>query len=224
LIITNPFGLCDDFSSYTSFAREVGKPLLIDNASGMHTRIPNVPWQAFSLHHTKPYGVGEGGLALVPSADIEDLYGLVDYASENGGSEHWFGNGKISDISCAFHLDRLLRIHQWAPRYLEQQERVVALAASMGFRPLSLPPKGLPMTSVPLIAPRPISEACIQQSSYVTLAKYYKPLRPLPNVMALFEGLVNLPSHPDTASVSDSQLSDELAWLIDGSTHSRRDH
>ena len=61
--------------------------------------------------------MGEGGAALVPMADAEAVYGLIDYASDLNGSPHWLENGKISDINCAFLIDRLERASDWLPRY-----------------------------------------------------------------------------------------------------------
>jgi dTDP-4-amino-4,6-dideoxygalactose transaminase len=149
LIVTNPFGMYLDFSRYADFAHRRGKALLIDNASGFHAALPDWPWQAFSLHHTKPYGFGEGGAALVPREHAEALYALVDYAADQGGSPHWLGNGKLSDVSSAFILERLERVGDWAPRYLEQRQRVVHLAERAGFSGLGAPQDGLPMTSLP---------------------------------------------------------------------------
>jgi dTDP-4-amino-4,6-dideoxygalactose transaminase len=215
LIVTNPFGMYLDFSRYADFAHRRGKALLIDNASGFHAALPDWPWQAFSLHHTKPYGFGEGGAALVPREHAEALYALVDYAADQGGSPHWLGNGKLSDVSSAFILERLERVGDWAPRYLEQRQRVVHLAERAGFSGLGAPQDGLPMTSLPLLAPTPVTEPSIRRARYVTLGKYYKPLRELPVLSELFERLVNVPCHPDVAGITDVQFLEEFDRLLE---------
>ncbi|MEM6941476.1 MAG: DegT/DnrJ/EryC1/StrS family aminotransferase [Pseudomonadota bacterium] len=214
LIVTNPFGMQRDFARYAEFARRTGKALLIDNAAGFHTDLPDWPWQSFSFHHTKPYGAGEGGAALVPREHAEAIYALVDYASDLGASAHWLGNGKISDFSCAFILDRLEKAEDWVPRYIEQRERMIDLACEVGLETLSAPQDGIPLTSLPFLSPVPLAESAIWDTQHLTLGKYYKPLRPLPQVSEIYARLVNVPCHPDLARKSDDEILDELDRLM----------
>lgn len=214
LILTVPFGLETDLDRYIEFAETAGLELLIDNASGMQARAPQLAWQAFSLHHTKPYGVGEGGFAVVEKEDANALYELVDYASDKDGSADWLGNGKISDVSSAFQIDRLERADEWTPHYLDQRARVIEIAKTFGAHPLVNPPEFLPMTSVPLVMPAPISLEVVSNSQHLTLAKYYKPLKPLPVLSGLFAHLVNVPSHPDVAELSDAQIRDAFDRML----------
>lgn len=215
VIVTNPFGLYSDLSAYGAFARRTGKALLVDNAAGLFKDIPDLPWQAFSLHHTKPFGMGEGGVAVVPAEDEEALYGLVNYAAEVSGDDraHWFQNGKISDISCAMILDRLVQAEDWVPRNLEQRARVIDLAEGLGLMSLSRPDTGIPMTSMPFLCPRPVAEAAVLRTRFATFAKYYRPLADLTNVTAIFRHLVNIPCHADMARLSDDQIRDDLIGM-----------
>ena len=214
VIVTNPFGLYADLSAFGDFARRTGKALLVDNAAGFFKDIPDLPWQAFSLHHTKPFGMGEGGVALVPEEDEEALYALVNYGREITEEDraHWFQNGKISDLSCAMLLDRLEQAGEWVPRNLAQRDRVIALAGDVGLRPLFQPETGIPMTSMPFLCPRPVSEAAADRTRFATFAKYYRPLADLPNVTAIYRHLLNIPCHGDMARLSDDQI---LADLFD---------
>lgn len=220
LIVTNPFGLHLDFTKFTSFARTLGKVMLIDNASGFHTDLPDWPWQAFSFHHTKPYGVGEGGAALVPREHASTIYSLVDYAPNLDGSPHWLGNGKISDLSCAFILERLERSRVWSVGYVQQRDRMIELASRIGFIPMSKPQTAVPLTSIPFLSRKRVSHEGIKNSRHMTLGKYYKPLCSLPRVNSLYARLVNVPCHPDVGGLKDAQIIEELDNLTDRS-HSR---
>ena len=215
VIVTNPFGLYRDLSAFAAFARQSGKPVLVDNAAGLFEDIPDLPWQAFSLHHTKPFGMGEGGVAVVPEADEEDLYALVNYGAEIADRDraHWFQNGKLSDISAAMHLDRLEKVLDWIPPNLEQRARVIALAADLDLQPLYRPETSIPMTSMPFLCPRPIAEEATLRARFATFAKYYRPLAPLPNVTALYRHLVNIPCHADMACLSDDQIRADLVGM-----------
>lgn len=214
-ILTNPFGLYTDISAYTAFARRHGKSLIVDNASGVHTQIPDWHWQAFSLHQTKPHGVGEGGLALVHADLAEELYDLVNYGEGGHRSEHWFQNAKLSDISCAFHIDRLERAKEWRPLYEEQRQRVCEIARAAGLRPLAEPESGIPMTSMPFVAPKPIAQEAIQATKHLTFAKYYKPLSAQPVVTRVYENIVNISCHADIAKVGDLDILQDILSCLE---------
>jgi len=216
LVVVNPFGLFRDFSPFVDFARETGKALLLDNAAGVDRTVPDWPWQAFSLHHTKPYGAGEGGLALTPADAAEDLYALLNYGPVPEDPAAWLNNGKISDIACAFLIDRLERVDDWAPRYRAQAARVARIAGQAGLRPLCPPGPSnaaAPATSQPYLSPAPIPTARIAAARHLTLGKYYKPLADRPRTRGLFARLVNVPTHPDVAGLHDADLAGDLAGL-----------
>lgn len=214
-IVTNVFGLWRDFAPYISFARASGKAMLIDNAAGIDEQVPDWPYQSFSLHHTKPYGIGEGGFLISPRDEAETIYQLLNYGEiEEGKRGRWFNNGKLSDIACAYHLDRLARHGDWAPRYRQQAERIARIAADAGLRPL-IPTEGVPpATSHPYLAPGPVPLKRLQQSRRLTFGKYYKPLSNGASAAEIFDCLVNIPTHPDVAEVSDEELRQEFSRLL----------
>ena len=216
VIVTNPFGLTVDFDDFKLFADTRGKALLLDNASGMHTQVPNLPWQAISLHHTKPYGMGEGGFVLVPSQHAGDLYDLIDYKAElrDDMRQHWFQNGKLSDISAAFLIDRLEQFSNWGPKALEQRERVIEIAESLGLKPLITPATNIPMTSMPFLAEVSIPLAATEITSHMTFKKYYHPLRLLPNVLDIYDRLINVPCHGDVAFLSNAEIASDMEQCL----------
>ena len=217
VVITNPFGLYTDFSDIADLARRLGKAVMVDNASGLHSIVADLPWQAFSLHHTKPYGMGEGGLALVPRAEAEALYGLVNYGAEiaDDTRAHWLGNGKLSDISAAFLIDRLEQLPDWGARSRDQRDRIIALAAQAGLTPLAVPQSDIPLTSMPFLAEHPVPLAAVDATEHATFAKYYRPLAPLPRVTTIYDRLVNIPCHPDMGLLQDTQILDDIAGCLD---------
>jgi dTDP-4-amino-4,6-dideoxygalactose transaminase len=220
IVLTNPHGLLRDFSAYIAFAQRERKALLIDNAAGLGPSISDWPWQAFSLHQTKPYGVGEGGLAVVPKDALEDLRQLLTYGPVPTDAASWLNNGKLSDISAAFHLDRLSRHHIWSPSYREQATRIVGIASRVGFRPLRAMSESDPITmSWPLVAPTPISMEAVLSSRAVTLGKYYRPLASRRMATWLYERLVNMPTHPDMEMLSDADIENELLRLLPSVSH-----
>ena len=215
IVVINPFGMCTDFSRFVAFAQATGKKLLIDNAAGLAREIPAWPWQVFSLHQTKPYGVGEGGLAVVPRDGEDLLRSLMNYAQIPENPAHWLNNGKISDIACAFQLARLRGIDGWESGYRDQRDRIAALAADVGVCPLYDPGPAPLTTSLPLLLPAPLDEAKLTHFDLVPVSRQYAPLVSRPRADALFARLINFPVHPDMAHLTDIEISTYLEQIID---------
>ena len=210
IVVTNPFGLCRDFDRYRDFADRHSKAVLLDNAAGVRRSIPEVDYQSLSLHHTKPYGVGEGGLAVLPAAQAEEFFELIDYRNLTPDrADCWLNNGKLSDLACAFHLDRLDRSPEWVPRYETQAARILQIARQAGLRQL-LPLDGSTVaTSLPFLEDRPVPVSQLE-NPLLTLGKYYAPLAPTPNAAVIYERIVHVPSHPDVARLDTGELTDML--------------
>ena len=70
LIATDLFGAQPDFSELAGLCAAAGKPMIIDAAVSFPARrSPSVgASEIVSLHHTKPWGYGEGGCAVVDTA------------------------------------------------------------------------------------------------------------------------------------------------------------
>lgn len=215
IIVTNPFGLVPDFDRFIAFAEATGKKLILDNAAGMSRNIPPWPWQVFSLHHTKPYGMGEGGLVLSPANAAEFLRLLINYDRVPKAPEYWLNNGKISDISCAFLIARLANIATWEPGYVEQRSRIVTLFMDAGARVL-LPTEGAPPTnSLPVLLPLTLDdERLVDLPLKVNIARQYTPLAPLPRVSTIHERLINFPTHPGLSALTDAEITSDIEYLF----------
>ncbi len=215
IVVTNPFGMHSGFEDFIRFARATGKKLLIDNAAGIDRHVPDWPWQAFSLHHTKPYGMGEGGLALAPAESREFLRLLINYDKAPSDPSHWLNNGKISDISCAFLIARLRRAGQWEPAYMEQRQRVLDISAGFGLSSL-LPVDGAPpTTSLPILFGAPVEATATAPTNHVDIARQYEPLAPLARVRELHAQMVNFPTHPDMCALTDTRIAEDIERLLE---------
>lgn len=216
VVVVNTLGMGQDFSGYINFAKRTGKALLFDNAAGLRAGVPDWPWQSFSLHQTKPYGLGEGGLAITPADAADAFYTLLDYAAPPEPAHLWMNNGKISDIACAFHLSRLEKAQDWTPLYHEQEERIGTIAAEMGLRPL-LPLGGAtPKTSCAFLSETEIPLERLRLTQHINFAKYYKPLADRPMTHEVYGHILNIPSHPDMAQVTRDQIMTDVTILMHG--------
>ena len=106
-IVTNCFGHLQDLDRILHFAQKYDKLVIFDNAATPYSfyngvNSCNLGNASFiSLHHTKPIGFGEGGLAIVDKHLEEQVriacnFGFIDRKFNERGS-----NFKISEISAA---------------------------------------------------------------------------------------------------------------------------
>ena len=217
VIAVNPLGHARDFGPVIAFARARGLPLLLDNAAGVGTAPPDWPWQVFSLHHTKPYGMGEGGLALLPNEAAAEFQALIGYGDAPEPASAWLNNGKLSDIACAFLIDRLADAPNWIAASAVQRARILRLARPLGLSPLAGGGvDDVPLTSLALLADGPLDPAALTRARHFAPAKYYKPLAATPQAGALFARIVNIPCHPTMAQLSDDQIAADLARIVQG--------
>ena len=204
ILVTNVFGLRGNFQYEIAWAQRHGKKILIDNAAGLGPQIPDAPYQSFSLHHTKPYGIGEGGLMMLPEDEVEPALRLLEYTPISPlEAKFWVNNGKISEVSVALHLARLEKVDVWRPKFIEQAEKIAAAARLEGLVPFY--DGDAVATSVPVLAPETVPPTAIQVSE-ITLGKYYQPLAPQPTANSLYDRILNVPSHPDMDAVTQEEI------------------
>jgi dTDP-4-amino-4,6-dideoxygalactose transaminase len=212
LVVTNPFGLYPELEEHRQYCRDRGLALIVDSC-GAFDAVTHGPGEALSFHHTKPWGFGEGGCMIVPR-ELEELARSVIHLGL------WHGlavgrralNGKLSDVGAAFIAQRLDVLPRLSAGYRAQYERIVRVAAAVGFCPLGGVARfpGTPV-NVPLLSPRPLPSVA---NDLVTLAKYYRPLAPTPVATGLYERVVNVPCHAELAELDDAGLAACLRALL----------
>lgn len=219
LVVLNPFGLLRAMDETVDFARRLGKPLIIDNAHGfvgfVRTDHAGV-FECISLHHTKPFGFGEGGCLIVDRELEADACGAMDfgYAWPWPTGHHALSNGKLSEPAAAFVLDRLQRASDWMDGYRRQFDRIVGIGKRHGFR-LLIDEHDVGdgvRGNAPLLAPAPISAADLG-NDLLALRKYYPPITGLPMSTRIHATIINVPCHPGVAAAGDEEVAGLLAEL-----------
>src|SRR5262249_6964253 len=181
IVVTNVFGLKSNLSDYIAFCRKEHKELIVDNAGlldGFSRADPR--WSAdeiLSFHHTKPWGMGEGGCAVLSREDVPVFRSLINGAQGlRPEARLWASNSKISDSSSALILQRLMEAQQWSGAYREQARRILSIACDVGLRPLAaIDLATLTPPHLPLLAQTALAEEDLVNESFV-MEKYYKPL------------------------------------------------
>lgn len=209
LIVTNIFGLNRDLSAYRSYCHTHDKVLIIDNATGFggFDRTQGYD-EVVSFHHTKAWGVGEAGIAVIAAEDEALFRALVSFGT---GAAVWLrfyaSNAKISDFSAGLVLDRLERMPLWTASYRAQSKRITALAADAGLRPLLVAQDDEIHAHLPFQAARPVLASQLPDAE-LPMKKYYQPLDDCGQVAnSVFAHNLCLPVHTGLAALSDAVIS-----------------
>jgi dTDP-4-amino-4,6-dideoxygalactose transaminase len=112
-ILVAPFGLRTDFSRHSEIAASRGVTLIVDNAAGLGASKSDASayaglFEVFSLHATKPFGIGEGGAIFAAEIHEAALRSALNFglpSLERGGpGPAWGINGKLSEFHAAVGL------------------------------------------------------------------------------------------------------------------------
>ncbi len=122
-------------AAWEAFQARTAVPVVIDAAAGFGQQDASDQFPVvFSLHATKPFGAGEGGLVAAPSGDwAETARRLANFGFDgrvcvdNGGF-----NGKMSEYTAAVALAQLRRLPALRRRRLNLYQRYRARAHDFG--------------------------------------------------------------------------------------------
>jgi dTDP-4-amino-4,6-dideoxygalactose transaminase len=109
------FGCPLDVQAWDAFVIDTGIPVLFDAAAafgnqavGRHVSV------SFSLHATKPFGIGEGGLFVTRDAALAArVRRLSNFGFERGCAQEAATNAKLSELAAAVALAQWARWPDW---------------------------------------------------------------------------------------------------------------
>lgn len=146
-VLVAPFGITQDFSVHVSLCEAREAVAVIDNAAGLgggprqRCALRGGAFEVYSLHATKPFSVGEGGVIHTVLPQVSALRSAINFGLpwNPGSSPKWGINGKMPEISAAIGLaalsvyDEALRIRRrQAARYVELFDRFDRVAVHRG--------------------------------------------------------------------------------------------
>lgn len=228
VIYTNVFATQSNWDDVAEFCSRHGKSFVVDNATGLFdrpasSREKNAPIETISAHHTKPWGVGEGGFILCDADQEDTIRALVNYAARLPDSaEFCASNFKLSDLSAAAIIDRLERMPYWRQFYKFQERRMKSLIIDTGLdiRPFAghIETKS-PLAHTAFLAPVPVDIDAA--SGPVILRKYYRPLvpkdpsaTPIPNAQHLFDHVFSLSNAPEMRLAKNEDIIAQIVAMV----------
>jgi dTDP-4-amino-4,6-dideoxygalactose transaminase len=216
LIVTNVFGIAADLGAYADLCRRQGKPMVVDSALGF----PLPRHQALgadevvSFHHTKPWGFGEGGCAIVAAERAGVVRSLLNFGSDADPALSAFAtNGKMSDLAAAAIVERVERMASWSALYAAQRRRIAGLIADAGFALLGCAPETVISGHLPLLLPSPVALDQLPPARF-DIGRYYRPLAPgFACAADLYGRMINIPCHAAMEAIPPSEIAHYLARL-----------
>lgn len=118
VMAVRPFGLVRDQSELVSYCRSNRLPLVLDSAAALGgAHLPRFGSAAgevevFSLHATKTFAIGEGGVILAPLGRLDSIRKRLNFGFESDRTYSRGTNGKMDELHAALALAQLDRIDQ----------------------------------------------------------------------------------------------------------------
>lgn len=111
VIVVRPFGLDRNLDDFVEICREARVPLLVDAAASLgHSEAasrgdsPVSYTEVYSLHATKAFGVGEGGVVMTPPEHEPGVRAAINFGLLDGEIQVPGLNGKMSEFQAAVAL------------------------------------------------------------------------------------------------------------------------
>ncbi|MEM6589888.1 MAG: DegT/DnrJ/EryC1/StrS family aminotransferase [Pseudomonadota bacterium] len=116
--VVAPYGVTRDFRDHAQVCRDRGARLIIDNAAGLGVargtdigmELGHDVDEIFSLHTTKVFGVGEGGLIITHPDHVNAVKAAMNFGISapatvpRSDQPYWGINGKMSEVAAAVGL------------------------------------------------------------------------------------------------------------------------
>ena len=131
VIAVRPYGIWSDLADVSQACVRAGIPLIVDGAAALgvtrdivHRFTVPDSIEVFSLHSTKPFGVGEGGLIVAPARFEDDLRSALNFGLwTDGHIPRGTGfNGKMDELTSAMACTVLEDI----PQRIEERQACAA--------------------------------------------------------------------------------------------------
>lgn len=231
VMLVSPFGINHRFEEEIAFCLAQGIVVIIDNAAGLG--IPRLPrctapnvFEVFSLHATKAFAVGEGGLIFAHADRLHDLRSALNFGIQRGhhSDVDWGFNGKLSEFQAAIGLAQLDIIddavhcrQEYAAAYLARLR--APLPGSANSSPWQCFPYLLPSKSAADVLEERAAMAGIE------LRRYYRPslshwpdidvAHDCSNAEALASRMCALPVRATRDVAKRTEIVERLAEIID---------
>lgn len=220
------YGLCRSLAEIDQIAATAGLPVVVDAAAALGGRLRDgtLAGQAgtaevFSLHATKVFGIGEGGVVLADPGLVQRIRRCLNFGLDGGRVTALGLNGKLSELHAAVGLAVFDRLDRFVARRTAVAERYVAMATRLAGVSMPADPGRPPWQTFPIALPAatdlPRLVEALAAAGLETRPYYSPPL----HRYALFGHTPHLPVTDDVSSrvlclpVYSDMTEDEVAEI-----------
>jgi len=187
VMLVAPFGICQDFSAHVALCQSRGVAVVIDNAAGLgggprsRRRLRGEAYEVYSLHATKPFGIGEGGVVQTTADRAAGVRAAINFGFPQGAPEHrsrWGINGKMSEFAAAVGMAMLDRYGDVLAIRHRQAQRYIELFAGFGDIAIQHGVADAPWHVFPCLLPSPAAAADFTEEAArrgLEVRRYYRP-------------------------------------------------
>lgn len=219
VIYTNIFGINPNWLPIKNICKKYNIPFFIDNATGLFDRPKNSndDFEVVSFHQTKFWGFGEGGCIIVPKKYYKIVKSMTNFGADNFlGLKKFSSNFKISEFSCALIYQRLLDINKKEKLYKKTSKYFFEIISknNLKIKKFSNRLQKSVQTYTPYLCEKPISQKKLNNARYLTLRKYYRPLKNLSFSKFIYDRIICIPNNPDYLKVSKKNILYDLIKIL----------
>jgi len=218
IVHVRAFGLCRDLTPIEEIAAYYNLPLIVDAAAAMGGRLPEDRFvgdqghlEVFSLHATKPFGVGEGGVIFAPPERAALIRRTLNFGLANGHPVINGINGKMSEFHAAIGLAML----QCFPQHRKRRAKI-----AYRYRAAFTPPPGEygkpPWQTYPTLVEDAAAAVAHFSAADIEVRRYYRPAlhrsvyfesnAPCPTAEYLAEHMICLPIYSDMTTPEQARV------------------
>ena len=219
VIFANIFGQIKNWSIIRDICVKNNIPFFVDNATGLFRRPNNCKndFEVISFHHTKPWGIGEGGCIIVPSHHYTILKNMTNFGSKNFKNlNSYSSNFKISDYSCALIYQRLGDVKKYSKTYQKTFKYIFNIIRKNNLElKLFIKDSSKILNSyTPYLCSKRIDNKRINKTKFITFKKYYKSLNNLKNSKSIYDRIICIPNNPELLKISQKRILEDLLFIL----------
>jgi dTDP-4-amino-4,6-dideoxygalactose transaminase len=227
-VLVSPFGLSCDYSRHVRVAAAHQAVLVIDSAAGLGLERDDVEsgghvYEAYSMHATKPFGVGEGGTIFCAEGAEARIRSALNFGlpTRFGGEvSAWGINGKISEVHAAIGLTVLESFEARLTRRRELAGRYITRLTGVADVEFPQDPHRSTWQVFPVLMPTASAASALVESAEelgMEVRRYYRPSlthwfndAPCPNSDSLADRMICFPIYS-----CDDALAVEMADVVE---------
>jgi len=229
-VLISPFGLKRDFAQHIEVAAAHKAMLVIDSAPGLGLARSDVEsagqvYETYSMHATKPFGVGEGGAIFCAEEAALKIRSALNFGLPTRFGEEvsaWGINGKLSEAHAAVGLAVLETLESRLKRRRELAAGYIARLRDVAGLQFPRDPERSTWQVFPVLMPSAAAASAVEQSARelgMEVRRYYRPSlthwfdeTPCPNSDSLADRMICFPVYSCGAETAE-----EMAGIVEAS-------